>query len=184
MPRRNSLLRFSGLAAIVLAALGGLSVAAAGVDPFEEAYPSPHWQRAKTATRLAVECVSKNCGRPAQVFYVFGPANPTIADNIKSGSINRDWAEKLAVSFRKSQGDKITVLDFAVQTGQAPGWLMVYECHCDGATNYISSQVMSVEKGSMTFFSSARTPAASRENMNKMVSVVMGPSYTGSTSSR
>ena len=61
---------------------------------------------------------------------------------------------------------------------------MVYECHCDGATNYIASQVVSVEKGSMTFFSSARTAAASRENLNKMVGVVYGPSYTGSTSSR
>jgi hypothetical protein len=172
------------LAALILTALGGLMAVAAGADAFEEAFPSPHWQRAKTATRLAVECVAKSCGRPAQVFYVFGPANPTIADNIKSGSINRDWAEKLAVSFRKSQGDKITVLDFAVQTGQSPGWLMVYECHCDGATNYISSQVMAVDKGSMTFFSSARTAAASRENMNKMVGVVMGPTYTGSTSSR
>jgi hypothetical protein len=167
-----------------VAAVGGLLAVAAGVDAFEEAFPAPLWQRSKTATRLAVECMSKSCGRPAHVFYVFGPANPTIANNIKSGSINREWAEKLAVSFRKSQGDKITVLDFAVRTGQVPGWLMVYECHCDGATNYISSQVMSVEKGSMTFFSSARTAAASRENMDKMVNVVMGPSYTGSTSSR
>ena len=168
----------------MLAALGGVMAAAAAADAFEQAFPSPHWQRSKTATGFAVECVSKNCGRPAHVIYLLGPANPTIADNIKSGSVNRQWAEKLAVSFRKSQGDKITVLDFEVQTGQVPGWMMVYECHCDGATNYISSQVMAVEKGSMTFFSSARTAAASRENMNKMVGVVMGPSYTGSTSSR
>jgi hypothetical protein len=180
----NSFRRMSCSATFIVAVLGSLIAVAAGADAFEEAFPAPHWQRAKSATKYAAECVSKICGRPAHVLYQFGPSNPTIADNIKSGAINRDWAEKLAVSFRKSQGDKVTVLDFEVQTGQAPGWLMVYECHCDGATNYIASQVVSVDKGSMTFFSSARTAAASRENLNKMVGVVYGPSYTGSTSSR
>lgn len=184
VPERNSFRRISCSAAFIAAVLGSLIAIAAGADAFEEAFPAPHWQRAKSATKYAADCVSKSCGRPAHAFYLLGPVNPTIADNIKSGSINREWAQKLAVSFRKSQGDKITVLDFEVQTGEVPGWLMVYECHCDGATNYVASQVMSVEKGSMTFFSSARTAAASRENLNKMVGVVYGPSYTGSTSSR
>jgi len=157
-----------------MAALVSLSSVAVAGDAFEQAFPTPHWQRAKSATKLAADCVSKTCGRGAHAFYVLGPANPAIAENIKVGAINRNWAEKLAVSFRRSQGDKITVLDFSVQSGEVPGWLMVYECNCDGKTNYVSSQIMAVEKGSMTFFSSAPTPAASLENMNKMVAIVLG----------
>ena len=157
-----------------MAALVGLARVTIAGDAFQEAFPAPHWQRAKSATKLAADCVSKTCGRGAHAFYVLGPANPSIAENIKAGAINRDWAEKLAVSFRRSQGDKITVLDFSVQSGEAPGWLMVYECNCDGKTNYIASQIMAAEKGSMTFFSSAPTPAASLENMNKLVALVLG----------
>ena len=171
---RKSFGRISCGAAIIVAALVSFATAAVAGDAFEGAFPAPHWQRAKSATKLAADCVSKTCGQPAHAFYALGPANPGMAENIKAGLINRDWAEKLAVSFRKSQGDKITVLDFSVQSGEVPGWLMVYECHCDGTTNYISSQVMAAEKGSMTFFSSARTQAASLENMNKMVAVVLG----------
>ena len=171
---RNSFRRIACGATIVVTALVGLATVAIAGDAFEEAFPAPHWQRAKSATKFAADCVSKTCGRPAHAYYALGPANSAMAENIKAGSINRDRAEKLAVSFRKSQGDKITVLDFSVQGGEVPGWLMVYECDCDGKTNYISSQVMAAEKGSMTFFSSARTQAASLENMNKMVSVVLG----------
>ena len=171
---KNSFMRPSWSAAIVAAALGSLMAVAIAADAFEEAFPAPHWQLAKSATGYTADCVSKSCGRGAHAIYLLGPVNPTIADNIKSGAINREWAEKLAVSFRRSQGDKITVLDFSVQGGQVPGWLMVYECNCDGKTNYISSQVIAVEKGSMTFFSSARTQAASLENMNKLVGVVLG----------
>ncbi len=171
---RNSFRRISCGAAVAVAALVVLALAAVAGDAFEEAFPAPQWQRAKSATKMAADCVSKTCGRGAHALYALGPANPTIAENIKAGAIDRDWAEKLAVSFRKSQGDKITVLDFSVQNGEVPGWLMVYECNCDGKTNYISSQIMAVEKGSMTFFSSARTPTAALENMNKMVAVVLG----------
>src|SRR5258706_14693831 len=122
---RNSFGRISFGTAVIAFAFVGLAMAAVASDSFEEAFPAPHWQRAKSATKLAADCVSSTCGRGAHAFYALGPVNPAMVENIKSGAINRDWAEKLAVSFRKSQGDKITMLSFSVQSGGVPGWLMI-----------------------------------------------------------
>ena len=155
----------------VVIGMGALSAKAGGLD---EAFPAADWKRGKSAAGISVDCVRERCGPPAHVAYILGPAIPTMADRIRSGAINRDWAEKLAASFRKSQGDEIKVLTFMVQTGQVPGWSMLYECNCEGTTNYVSSRIVAGAKASMTFYSLGRTPEAAQENMNKMIVAIMG----------
>lgn len=176
---RNSFRRISCGAAIVAAALVGVATAAAA-DSFESAFPGSDWRRAKSGAALAAECISQRCAPPAHVAYSRGPANPGVADNIRSGAVNREWAEKLADSFRKTQKDEITVVSFTVQTGEAPGWAMVYECNCEGTMNYISSRIIAGAKSLMTFFSVAKTAESAEENMNKMVGVVLGANSVSS----
>jgi hypothetical protein len=177
---RNSFGRISCGAAIVAAALVGLAAAAAAMDTFDAAFPGSDWRKARSGAALAAECINKRCGPPAHVAYSRGPANPSVADNIKSGAVNREWAEKLAESFRRTQKDEITLVSFTVQTGEAPGWAMVYECNCEGTMNYISSRIVAGAKGMMTFFSVARTAESAEENMNKMVGVVLGANSASS----
>jgi hypothetical protein len=174
--RRNIFMRISCAVGLVLTVLIGMGAAPANAGALDEAFPASDWRRGKSPTGLAVDCVSEGCGPPAHVAFIRGPANPAIADRIKSGMINREWAEKLAASFRRSQGDTVTVLSFTVQTGQHPGWSMVYECNCEGTTNFVSSRVLGGGKGTMTLYSLARTAESAEENMNKMVSVMLGAS--------
>ena len=172
--RRNLFTRIACSAAFALTVLIGIAAGRAYADALDEAFPASDWRRAKFATGFTADCMSKRCGSPAQVAYSRGPANPTVADNIRSGMINREWAEKLAASFRKSQKDEITVVSFTVQTGQVPGWAMVYECNCEGTMNYISSRIVSGAKSTMTFYALAKTSESAEENMNKLIGVVLG----------
>ena len=180
---RQQIIRTFCAVAFALTVFVGVN-AAAKADTWDDAFPASDWRRAKTSTALAADCISKRCGAPAHVAYSRGPANPSVADNIRSGSVNREWAEKMAASFRKSQKDEITVVSFTVQTGQSPGWAMVYECNCEGAMHYISSRIVAGAKGMMMFYAVAKTAESAEENMNKMVGVVLGPTYTGSTSAK
>jgi hypothetical protein len=158
-----------------------MGVAEAKADALDAAFPSSDWRKAKSTSALTAECLNKRCGPPAHVAYTRGPANPAVAGNIRSGSVNREWAEKLAATFRRSQSDEVTVVSFTVQAGATPGWAMVYECNCEGTMNYISSRIVAGEKNMMTFYSIARTAESAEENMNKLVGAVLG---AGSTSSR
>jgi hypothetical protein len=176
---RHLLVRFSCSIALILCAMGGMAVGA-GADTtnqaLNQAFPAPDWKKGKSPAGLWVDCVAEGCGPPAHLVYTREPANPAMASRIKSGAINREWAEQLAASFRRSQGDEITVLDFAVQTGQVPGWSMLYRCHCDGRTSFVSSQIMLASKGLMTFYSLATTAEAAQQNMQKLMVAVMGES--------
>jgi hypothetical protein len=168
-------LRRAGLGLLVGAALAGLSAPVAKAGPLEEAFPPPDWKTGKSPTGFWVDCVAESCGPPAHGVFVLERANPELASRIKSGALTREWAEQLAASFRRSQGDEIKVLDFTVQTGQVPGWILVYRCQCEGRTSYVSSQIILARKGMMTFYSLANTPAAAQENMQKLINVATGP---------
>jgi hypothetical protein len=172
--RQNTLLRTSCAVALVVTALIGMGAAPARAGGLDDAFAAADWKRGKTDNGITIDCVSESCGPPAHVAYILGPANAAMTNKIKSGAINRQWAERLATSFRRSQGDQITVLNFAVQTGEMPGWSMVYECNCDGTTNYVSSRIVAGGKNTMTFYSFARTPEAAQGNMNKMIIGVLG----------
>jgi hypothetical protein len=174
--RRNFLMRISCAVGLVLTVLIGMGAVPANADALDAAFPAPDWRRENSQSGLTVDCVRESCGPPAHVAFNLGPANPAMADRIKSGMINREWAEKLAASFRKSQGDRVTVLSFTVQTMPNPGWSMVYECNCDGAMNYVSSRVIGSGKGTITFYSLARTAESAEENMSKMAGVILGAS--------
>jgi hypothetical protein len=163
----------AGLA--VWAALVVLGAAVVQAGALEEAFPPPNWKSGKSPTGFWVDCVSENCA-PAHAVYVVEAPNPEMANRVRSGALNREWAEELAASFKRSQGDEITVLDFSVQTGLVPGWTLVYRCHCEGRTSYVSSQIMLAPKGMMTFYSLAGSQQAAQENMQKLVSVAIGPS--------
>jgi hypothetical protein len=169
-------LRRIGLGVLLGAALIGLGAANAIAGTLEEAFPPPHWKSGKSPSGFWVDCVAESCGPPAHAVYVLERANPEMASRIRSGALTREWAEQLAASFRRSQGDEIKVLDFTVQTGQVPGWTLIYRCHCEGRTSYVSSQIMLARKGMMTFYSLANSPEAAQENMQKLISVALGPS--------
>ena len=100
--RRNFLMRISCAVALVLTVFIGMGPAGAKADALDAAFPAPDWRREKSQSGLAVDCVRESCGPPAHVAFNLGPANPAMADRIKSGMINREWAEKLAASFGKS----------------------------------------------------------------------------------
>jgi hypothetical protein len=174
--RRNFSMRISCAVALVVTVLGGMAATGAKADALDAAFPAPDWRREKSQSGLTVDCVGESCGPPAHVAFNLSPANSTMADRIKSGMINREWAEKLAASFQKSQGDRVTVLSFTVQAGQNPGWSMVYECNCDGAMNYVSSRVIGSGNGTITFYSLARTAESAEENMSKLAGVILGAS--------
>ena len=173
--RRDSFIRISCAAALILAVFG-LRPALAGAEALTGAFPAPEWRIGKSPGGLGVDCVKDSCGRPAHVLYLVGPASPSMAERIRSGSLNREWAEKVADSYRKSYEDKITIISFMVHPGQVPSWSMVYECNCEGSTNYISSRTLAGAKRTTTFYSFARTPEAALENMNKMIVAVLGAS--------
>jgi hypothetical protein len=181
---RDFATRFFCAAALAVTMLVGTGAAGVKADALDAAFPASDWRKAKTTSTLAADCVSKRCGPPAHVAYSRGPANAAVVGNIRSGSVNREWAEKLAATFRRSQSDEVKVVSFTVQTDATPGWAMVYECNCEGTMNYISSRIVAGEKNMMTFYSVARTAESAEENMNKMVAAVLGPTYTGSTSTR
>ena len=174
--RRNSWNRISCIAAIVLAVLIALDALPARADALDDAFPAPHWRRGKVPNGFGFDCVTDSCGRLAQVVFTLRPANPTMVDNIKSGLINREWAEKFVASTHKSRGDTISVLNFTVQTGQVPGWSMVYECKCEGKTNYVATRTLIGDKGTMTYNALASTPEAAQQNMNKMITAMIGAS--------
>jgi hypothetical protein len=169
-------LRRGGFGLLGVAALLSLGAAVATAGALEEAFPPPHWKSGKSPTGLWVDCVAESCGPPAHAVYVLERANPEMASRIRSGALTREWAEQLAASFRRSQGDEIRVLDFTVQTGQVPGWTLTYRCQCEGKTSYVSSQIILTRKGMMTFYSLANSPEAAQENMQKLINVAMGPS--------
>jgi hypothetical protein len=160
--------------ALVLSMFSSLQAVPAKADTLDVAFPAPQWRKQMSPDGLSYDCTSDRCGRPAHVAIILGPANVAMAEKIRSGELNRTWAEKLAVSYRRSQRDKVTVIDFAVHHGQVPSWSMVYECNCDGATNFISSRTMAREKNTMTFFSLARNADKALENMNKMIEAALG----------
>lgn len=164
---------FGLLLGVILLNLGA-SVATAGA--LEGAFPPPDWKSGKSPTGLWVDCVAESCGPPAYAVYVLERPNPEMAGRIRSGALTREWAEQLAASFRRAQGEEIRVLDFTVQTGQTPGWTLVYLCHCEGKTSYVSSQIILARKGMMTFYSLAISPEAAQVNMQKLINVAMGPS--------
>ncbi len=174
--RQNSFVRISCAVSLVLTVLVGVGAAGAKSDALDAAFPPPDWRREKSQSGLTVDCVRESCGQPAHVAFNLGPANPAMADQIKSGMINREWAEKLAASYRRSQGDQIMLLRFTVQTGRNPGWSMVYECNCDGVVNYVSSRVIGNGKGTITFYSLARSAESAEENMSKFADVILGAS--------
>ena len=171
---RDSLMRIFCSVALALTVLIGMGAAPARPGALDEAFASADWKRAKSDNGMTVDCVSESCAPPAHVAYTLGPPSPAMVKQIRSGAINRQWAENLAASFRRSQGDEITVLNFAVQTGEIPGWSMIYECNCEGTRNYVSSRLVAGGKNTMTFYSFARTPEAAKENMNKMIVAVLG----------
>ncbi|HXF88487.1 MAG TPA: hypothetical protein VNK48_09065 [Xanthobacteraceae bacterium] len=174
--RGRTYLRREGFGLVVAAVLLSLGAAVATAGALEEAFPPPDWKSGKSPTGLWVDCVAESCGPPAHAVYVLERANPEMASRIRSGALTREWAEQLAASFRRSQGDEIKVLDFTVQTGQVPGWTLVYRCQCEGRTSYVSSQIILARKGMMTFYSLANSPEAAQENMQKLINVAMGPS--------
>jgi hypothetical protein len=168
------LLQIACSIALLSAALGGAWAPDAGAQTLKEAFPAPDWKSGKSPSGLWIDCAAESCAPPAHVVYVLEQASPEMAKRIRAGTINREWAEKLAASFRRSQGDEVSVLDFAVQTGQVPGWSMLYRCQCDGQTSYVSSRIMLAGKGMMTFYSMATTAEAAQENMQKLVGLVLG----------
>ncbi len=174
--RGRTPLRRAGFGVLLGAVLFGLGASIARAGALEEAFPPPDWKSGKSPSGFWVDCVAESCGPPAHGVYVLERANPELASRIRSGALTREWAEQLAASFRRSQGDEIKVLDFTVQTGQVPGWTLVYRCHCEGRTSYVSSQIVLARKGMMTFYSLASSPEAAQENMQKLISVAMGPS--------
>ena len=121
-----------------------------------------------------IDCVADACGKSTHLVFVIEPTNKVVLNKIKSGEINRDWAEKLTESYRRSNDDNVLLINFAVQTGQVPGWSMTYQCNCDGTTNYISSRIIVGEKNTLTVYSSAAALEAARENMNKLIIAVLG----------
>jgi hypothetical protein len=161
-------------AAVVL--LTGLPSAPAAAATLDEAFPAPYWRKGETASGFGFDCVTDTCVPPAHVIFTRAPANPAMAGKIRSGAINRIWAEKLAVTFRRQQGDKVTVLNFEVQQGQVPSWSMVYECNCEGRTNFISSRTIAGEKATMTFYSMATSVDLAQENLNKLIDATLGAS--------
>lgn len=168
-------MRFALPISLVLALFAGIAAGSAKAGALDDAFPSPQWERGKTQKGFWIDCVAESCGKPAHVVFVIEPANKTLANKIKSGEVNRDWAEKLADSYRKSNEDKVAIISFTVQTGQVPGWSMIYQCHCEGATNFISSRIIAGEKNTLTVYSSATAPEAARENMSKLVDALLGP---------
>jgi hypothetical protein len=166
-------MRFTCAVALFLAVFG-LRAALAGSEPLRQTFPAPDWRVAKSAGGFGADCVKPSCGRPAHVLYSVGPATPTVAERIKSGTLSREWAEQVADSYRRSHEDKITIINFMVFPGQVPSWSMVYECNCDGITSYISSRMVAGATSTMTFYSLARTPEAATANMNKLIVSVLG----------
>lgn len=173
--RGHTSLRQAGLSLLLGGVLFCLGASMVKAGALEEAFPPPHWKSGKSPNGLWVDCVAESCGPPAHAVYVLERANPEMANRIKSGALTREWAEQLAASFRRAQGDEIKVLDFTVQTGPAPGWTLVYRCRCEGRTSYVSSQIILARKGMMTFYSLANNPEAAQENMQKLINVAMGP---------
>ncbi|HTS42417.1 MAG TPA: hypothetical protein VMH84_17970 [Xanthobacteraceae bacterium] len=167
-------MRFALPVALLLSLIVSLSVLPARADTLDLAFPAPQWRKQMAPDGLGFDCVSEQCGAPAHVAIFIAPANPAMASKIRSGALNRAWAEKLAATYRRTQGDKVTLLDFAIDTGHVPSWSMVYECNCEGATSFISSRTIAREKNTMTFFSLARNAEAAQENMNKMIEAALG----------
>jgi hypothetical protein len=159
---------------LLLSAVMGFAALPAKADPLADAFPAPLWQRENSPAGAAFDCMNDACGQPAHVMMMRGPASPAMAARIRSGSLTREWAEKLAVSFHKQQGDKVTVLSFDVKKGQAPHWTMVYECQCEGRKNFVASRTVAADKVTMTFYSLGRTPEMAQENMNKIIEAALG----------
>lgn len=161
---------------LILSLLVGLPAAPAKADPLNDAFPAPHWKRGDSGSSLGFDCLSDTCGAPAHVVLMRAPANPAMAEKIRSGAITRVWAEKLAESFRRQQKDKITLLSFEVQKGQVPSWTMVYECNCEGKTSFVASRTVAGVKTTVTFYSLAGNPDLAQENMNKLADAALGAS--------
>jgi hypothetical protein len=160
----------------IWAVLACLPLTAAKAGALEDAFPSTGWQRGKVSnTSFWIDCVAESCGKPAHVMFTVEPSNKILANKIRSGEVDRAWAEKLADSYRKSNDDKVQIISFTVQTGPTPGWSMIYQCHCEGTTNYISARIIAGEKSTLTVYSSSRAPESAQENMNKLVEALLGP---------
>ena len=162
---------------LVLALLVGLAAAPAKAGALDDAFPTTEWNRGAAGDNsFWIDCIAQTCGKPAHVVFTIESANKALAKKIRGGEVNRAWAEKLAETYRKSNDDQVAIVSFTVQTGEAPGWSMVYRCHCDGTTNYISARVVAAEKSTLTIYSSAPAPEIALENMNKLVGALLGPS--------
>lgn len=161
---------------LILAALVGFAAVPAKAGALEDAFPATEWNRgAAGSNSFWIDCVAESCGKPAHVVFTIEASNKALAKKIRSGEVNRAWAEKLAESYRKSNDDQVAIVSFTVQTGDTPGWSMVYRCHCEGTTNYISARVVAAEKSTLTIYSSAPAPETALENMNKLVGALLGP---------
>jgi hypothetical protein len=166
-----------GPLSLVLALLVCLAAAPAMAGGLEDAFPATEWKRgAAGRNSFWIDCKAESCGKPAHVVFTIEPSNKALIKKIRAGEVNRSWAEKLAETYRKSSEDQVAIVSFAVQTGDTPGWSMVYRCHCDGTTNYISSRIIAAEKSTVTVYSSAPAPEIAQENMNKLVEALLGPS--------
>jgi len=162
---------------LVLALLVGAAAGAARAGALDDAFPSSEWNRGPAGGKgFWIDCIADTCGKPAHVVFTIEGSNKALAKKIRSGELNRDWAEKLADTYRKSNDDQVTILSFAVQTEPQLGWSMVYRCHCEGTTNYIASRVIAAEKSTITVYSSAPAPETAQANMNKLVEALLGPS--------
>jgi hypothetical protein len=159
---------------LILSFLVGLSALPANADPLDDAFPAPHWKRGDSGNSLGFDCVSESCGGSAHVVLMRAPANPIMAGKIRSGALTREWAERLAETFRRQQGDQVKVLSFEIEKSQVPSWTMVYECNCEGRTNFVASRTMAGQKITVTFYSLAGNPDVAQGNMNKLVDAATG----------
>jgi hypothetical protein len=154
---------------LVLIALAALSSQVAHADPLLAAFPRSDWKEIRPPNAIGFECITEKCGLRSQTILGRTRYDPKLDENIISGTLNREWAERLAKSRARGSNDQIRIISFVAQKTSPVGFEWIYRCDCNGQTSFVGSKTISTPQGVLTYVSTAPNQKLAVANMNKLV---------------